>query len=475
MTRGSKGRAPHNSRAVFARLINTSRFFLAFFLLGAIAPVWAATAVGATPGEFSVSATGAATYSIPIAVAPGTAGMEPKLVLGYSSQGGNSIAGTGWSLSGLSVLTRCPSTMAQDGVTRGVLYDPNDKFCLDGQRLIAVNGINGADGTEYRTEIESFTRVISHGTSTDGTSPLWFEAWTKSGQHLEYGHTADSNVTPTPLSGHSTAPTIAWAVDKITDTANNYISFTYTVDAPNGQFYPKEIDYTGNVPAGLSPYNKVTFTYGARANNPPAVYLNGYKSQIVQRLTTVTTWAGSTQARTYNLGYSSSGDFMASVQECDGAGNCLPSTTFAWTLPSGAGSGFGTAVSMSGTDLVTAFFATSGDVNGDGYDDLLTVINSGGQSHLMLRLATGNTAAPFNAAVDTGITTALRSCAIAANCLEGNPAPQVSVLGDVNGDGYADLILADGRVALGQAGGTFGTPYAANVQSAPPRSRWPRT
>jgi hypothetical protein len=39
----------------------------------------------------------------------------------------------------------------------------DDRFCLNCQRLVNVDGYYGADGTEYRTEIESFQRVIQHG------------------------------------------------------------------------------------------------------------------------------------------------------------------------------------------------------------------------------------------------------------------------------------------------------------------------
>jgi hypothetical protein len=107
---------------------------------------------GVMPGEFSVSESGAANYQIPLAVPPGTAGMQPSLSLSYNSNSGNGVLGMGWTLGGLSVITRCPATKVQDGLIDGIDFDANDRFCIDGQRLIAINGTYGANHTEYRTE-----------------------------------------------------------------------------------------------------------------------------------------------------------------------------------------------------------------------------------------------------------------------------------------------------------------------------------
>src|SRR5579859_7525130 len=115
--------------------------------------------------------------------------MEPKLSLNYSSQGGAGILGFGWSLSGISAITRGPQTRAIDGhgtdnFVRGVNFSSSDRFYLDGQRLIAISGADGADGTEYRTENDSFSRIVSYSSSN---GPTYFRVWTKAGLIMEFG------------------------------------------------------------------------------------------------------------------------------------------------------------------------------------------------------------------------------------------------------------------------------------------------
>jgi len=54
--------------------------------------------VGSTPGAGNVSGNGGASYSIPIAVPPGTNGIVPSVSIEYNSQGGSGIAGMGWNI-----------------------------------------------------------------------------------------------------------------------------------------------------------------------------------------------------------------------------------------------------------------------------------------------------------------------------------------------------------------------------------------
>ena len=125
--------------------------------------------VGTTPGVVDVSPTGAATYSIPIFTPPGTAGMEPSVSINYNSQAGNGLLGWGWNIGGLSAITRAPQTVYHDGNVNGVDLEDDDRFAMDGNRLIKISGgAYGGDDEEYRTEVETFSRIFSRNIQGTG-------------------------------------------------------------------------------------------------------------------------------------------------------------------------------------------------------------------------------------------------------------------------------------------------------------------
>jgi RHS repeat-associated protein len=338
------------------------------------------------PGKFDVSATGGASYGIPIVVPPGTSGMVPALSLSYSSQSGDGIVGIGWNLTGLPAINRCPRTIAQDsGVHGSVNYDANDRFCMNGQRLILISGTYGADGSEYRTEIESFSRVIAHGSA--GSGPAWFEVHTKTGQIMQFGNTTDSRILV--VDAQTLTPTTtarAWSVNKISDTVGNYLTVTYNcadvsgscTDASRttyGQSYPLEVDYTGNAAAGVSPYNSVRFSYTNRTDTAP-FYQAGGVSQTTVVLTRIQTYQSSNLVSDYQLAYRAGTSVLhsrlTSVTLCDGGSpqQCLKPTTFGWQ----GGTGY---LSMTATAQPLAAAQGNqilpGDFNGDGLTDLINV------------------------------------------------------------------------------------------------------
>ncbi|MES5484934.1 FG-GAP-like repeat-containing protein [Bradyrhizobium sp. INPA03-11B] len=441
--------------------VSRSVLALAVFHL-VLFPIEASSGTMALQGQFSVSQNGAGTYSIPIAVPPGTAGMAPTLSLQYSSQDGNSLLGMGWALAGLSSIVRCPRTLAQEGALGNVNDDANDRFCLDGQRLVAISGTYGADGTEYRTEIDTFSKIISHGTA--GSGPAWFEVHTKSGQIMELGHTTDSLIL---AQGKTTAR--SWAVNKVSDVKTNYFTVTYTNDTANGQYYPGIIKYTGNAAASVDPYNSVQFVYASRPDIVPR-YQAGSLSQTTVRLATVQTYVGTSLVASYQLAYdqnpSTQSSVLASVTVCsDNGRNCLPSTVF--SSQNGASAPMLNFLNLANANgAYIGWVPTFADFNGDGKTDIFWDFQSpnadgrsSGSRIIWLSNGDGTFAVIYNVAGADGYYNGWHAS-----------------FGDFNGDGKTDVLwddeggYSDGRSSghrvlwLSNGDGTFAGIY--NVAGA---------
>lgn len=373
-----------------------------------------AVEVGTTAGQFSVTPSGAASYSVPITVPPGTAGVKPELAVTYSSQSGNGLLGSGFELSGLSQITRCAPTLEQDGYSATVTYTSFDRFCLDGQRLVAVVGTYGDVGTEYRTEIETFSKIVSYSGALG--DPGYFKVWTKAGEVIEYGATGDSRI---EAQGKTQA--MVWGQNKVSDSVGNYITFSYTENSTTGEFYPASIQYTGNTAAGLTPNAAVNFVYEARTDVNVA-YLSGSKTTQSQRLSKVRTTVNASLVREYRLVYDqgglAGGSRLISITECDAAALCMPATTMQWPTAlagdynfTAAGSG---TWSGPGTGSPNIY---AGDYNGDGIQDL-AYDNGGGVWKVCLSTGTSLPCSNWNS--------------------PGTGAPNVYA-GDFNADGKTDI------------------------------------
>ena len=407
---------------VFERII--ALFGLIVLIPASFAPSAYATAVGATPGSHQVSPSGAFTYTIPIAVPPGTAGIEPKLSLSYNSQGGNGLLGMGWSLAGLSVIHRCPKTMIQDGVIGGVNYNANDRYCLDGQRLVAISGTYGADATEYRTESESYSRIVSYG--SQGSGPAWWKVWTKSGQILEYGNTADSRI-----EAQGKTEVMLWSLNKLQDTVGNYLTISYIEDTPNGQYYPDRIDYTGNGNAGKTPGNSVRFVYEARPDITP-LFQAGSLNKTTVRLTSVQTYADTALIKEYRLAYEQSSanknSRITGLMEC--SEQCINATSFSWqNLVPVLGSWTWTGSPVFGFRTIKWLI---GDFNGDGKTDIAVTSTNG---DILMRLS-------------AGVGGFVQQTWVGTSNWDWWSSGGVTWTGDFDGDGKTDIASASGGNVL---------------------------
>ncbi|THF48475.1 hypothetical protein E6C50_14420 [Flavobacterium supellecticarium] len=125
--------------------------------------VGSATEVGVTEGKLTVSASGAANYTIPLYLPPGINETVPKIGISYNSQSGVGMLGYGWNLTGLSSITRVPSTKFHNDKIEIINYNLSDNYALDGQRLLLKSGVHGRDGAVYETENYSNTKVTLVG------------------------------------------------------------------------------------------------------------------------------------------------------------------------------------------------------------------------------------------------------------------------------------------------------------------------
>ncbi len=391
----------------------------------------ASNLVGSLPGQMTVDASGSASYTIPINVPPGTAGMQPSLAVNLKSRGGNGIAGVGGSISGLSAITRTGRTLEQDGVTGGVLFDENDRFCLDGQRLVAIAGSYGGDRTEYRTEIESFSRIVSYGRS--GNGPAYFRVWTKSGQILEFGSTDDARIRVIGANH-----VMAWALKEVRDTKGNYLQYAYGEDRDRGEYWLRYIDYTGNRIASLSPYARVNFAYEDRPDDSVGK-IGPYPLRMSRRLRQISTQVGGAVVLKYNFAYevgSATGrSRLKSVQLCDSRNVCFPATQFPdWSDGDNAPSfDVKSAIRPDTGYWVDAggYAFLQGDLDGDGRTDLIHLADN---SRFNIWQSTGNGSFALSSVLHPEV--------------QANRNHFVS--GDFNGDGRSDFfhVVSSGRAEI---------------------------
>ncbi len=376
---------------------------------GSAEPVPTQGEPGSIPGEFSVDVSGGANYQMTLQLPPGINGLQPDMHLAYSSHSGNGFMGIGWSLGGLSAISRCPRTLAQDGVVGGVTMAATDRFCIDGRRLMSVGG------STYRTEMDTFQKVTSHGTA--GSGPDWFDSLDASHQHRYFGDTDDTSVTA------SDGSKISWPMSKVMDESNNTITYHYDNSDP-GEPLISEIDYGNN--AGTT-VGSVIFTYEARPDARSG-YIGKYgtsarQQNSTQRLVKISTYEYGnlvmTYGFTYQQGRSTNRSQLTSVQQCGADGLCLKPTKFTWSQG---------IAGFNSSSINTRFPAgvnnlQFGDLDGDGIPDYLyTDTSSSDDGHWHIRFG-DNPNAPTTTSVYLN-----------------TDAPH-ALMADFNGDGKSDLLV----------------------------------
>ncbi|MDX9932436.1 MAG: RHS repeat-associated core domain-containing protein, partial [Bacteroidales bacterium] len=321
--------------------------------------------VGFTEGTYAVSPSGAATYSIPIYAAPGTAGMVPNLSIVYNSQSGLGPLGIGWSIAGLSSIDRCGKSYFYDQATTEISNTNNDWFQLDGNRLVLISGTYGIDGAVYAEESENFDKIVSYGTA--GSGPSYFKVYTKDGLVMEYGNTNDSKIEVIGTDGYAPqqGTVRSWKLNRIADQSGNYMTFEYIEEG--GTAWISKINYTGNTTNGLMPYNSIEFSYISAANNPGKrmIYQGGAEILVDKLVDFISIKCEGSQFKRYDMVYSGTQDVrLTEVVEYGTDNSHFNSTYIEW-------SPLVSTVTAQEADVDNPAYTASGDFNNDGFSDLI--------------------------------------------------------------------------------------------------------
>lgn len=356
--------------------------------------------VGATGASHEVGVDGAASFTVPIPVAEGRGGLTPELALAYSSNGGNSELGVGWDIAGVRRIYRCGTNYTLDGRVDGINFDANDKLCMDGQRLVAVSGTYGASGTQYETLRNDQSQIQSMGiegsldSADSAVATEAFRVRTRDGRTLYFGGTPDSRlsrVTVThacasfgnlsvwggaycaSLNTTTRSQTYQWMLNRIEDRQGNAIEFSYDNNDSSGDQRLSEVTYNDGL-------HRIEFSWQARPD-VSAAYFAGSLLRQARRLEKVTSYSDTTALRSLHIGYENTGSTGRSkinqITECasDTLGvDCLAPTTFEWEG--------GVAGYTRNTSNISQYTYHQNrvpialDVNGDGFDDILSSAES---------------------------------------------------------------------------------------------------
>lgn len=371
------------------------------------AVVPAGTDVGTLPGQFAVTPGGTASYSVPLWTPDGRNGMSPRLSLNYSSSAGDGPAGLGWALAGgTSVIQRCTDNSPVVRRPEPVKFDnAKDRLCLDGMPLILVAGENGRPGAQYRTEPNTFTKVLIN--TADGMGPTRFTAFTRDGLVHTYGGVSSAASVDLRVAGSVND----WEVTKDTRQDTDLVNFTFAASygwlrgstsdrssKPNAIIYkytqPADRNKTGGaqepllaqidyVDVGGTGTRSIKLNYIDRpATALRTRFVAGMKftsTKLLKSIDVRVAKAGTlSTVKFYELkhGFSSATGrpLLQSVRECDAnpsTGTCKRPSVFSYSIGLQSFHDSGVTVPVGTDGNGTANPTQTGDVNGDGKGDVI--------------------------------------------------------------------------------------------------------
>lgn len=183
-------------------------------------------AVGEIEIKSGVTPMGAKTYEVPIKVYPGINNFQPNISLVYCSLSDNSIAGQGWSLSGIPVITRGGKNPFHDNKREGMQMDNSDSFYIDGTRLIRTDSLTSGC-IIYESE-QGNIRATGY---ISGSVMKYFKVSYPDGSTAQFGYDTNSE------------NKITYPITSISDIHEN--TATYSYNYIDNYYFISRIEYNG--------------------------------------------------------------------------------------------------------------------------------------------------------------------------------------------------------------------------------------
>ncbi len=314
------------------------------------------------PASYNVSPTGAFTYTVPLRLPPGIGEVMPGLAVSYNSQGGNGLLGIGWSISGLSSITRGTKTLFHNEKVEPVDFT-DDAYYLDGQRLFPT----GAGATTYYTEVKNFAIIESFSNGTTGNGPSYFSVKHPNGLIYEYGNSNSSKLLAT-----GRPDVLMWALNRITDQYGNYIEFNYHNDNTIGDYRIANIYYTGNINTGTPTSTEIKFEYITRTDKNKA-WISGSEVRTDVVLDYIQVEHNATFVKKYKFDYDlNMYTHLVRIKEILPNNMEMPAIDVSWASTSNGPTDVPTSL---GSNSQTYDY-TVGDFNGDGATDIAKYLTS---------------------------------------------------------------------------------------------------
>ncbi|WP_082129105.1 RHS repeat-associated core domain-containing protein [Chryseobacterium gallinarum] len=330
------------------------------FVLSFISVLCSSQSFHDTKGNIDVNKAGQLQFTLPIDVPPGVKNVTPEISLVYNSESSNGLAGYGWSISGITSITRTPRNIENSAEVKGLQMDYTDLYSFNGNRLVLKSGEYGKDGAEYVTEKYSNIKFKSIGAETaqPWLGPEYWEVTFEDGSQAWYGKTLDSR-TPNEYN-----------ISEWRDAQGNYISYNYLQSERVAPIYI--IEWGGNKDLNTPHMNSIQFNYSDRELKEES-YIKGLKFLQHRILTDIKVYTNNQQYKKYNIEYSGNGtsyQFVGKITEYNANNEAANPVVF--NYPAMVNSSYAEYVAepepFNDVKLV-------GDLNGDSYLDF--VMNNG--------------------------------------------------------------------------------------------------